>query len=123
MEIAQNFYNAYCRPKSFFAEKDFGSWDPKIHGPPNNLQILYVEDIVYECGTAKHYPLAIFWNGISKNTILSVMGKMDDGIPSLSSYSSITSKKNKNLRATFKSKFKNIVYILNQRMMHCLRLG
>ena len=42
VEIVQNFYNAYSTPKSFFVEKYFDSWDPKIHGPRNYLQGFYV---------------------------------------------------------------------------------
>ena len=38
VDIVQNFYNAYCTPKYFFIEKDFDSWDPKIHGPRNYIQ-------------------------------------------------------------------------------------
>ena len=40
--IAQNFYNAYCTPKSLFVEKHFDSWDPKIHVPRNYLWSFYV---------------------------------------------------------------------------------
>ena len=39
VEIAQNFYNAYCTTRYFFVEKYFDIWDPKIHGPRNYLQI------------------------------------------------------------------------------------
>ena len=63
VEIAQNFYNAYCTP-TIFVEKYFDSWDPKIHGPCNYLQIFYVAALIEECGTNKHYPLAMFRNGI-----------------------------------------------------------
>ena len=41
VEVTQNLYNAYCTPKYIFAEKDFESWDPKIHGPCNYLQSFY----------------------------------------------------------------------------------
>ena len=41
VEIAQNFYNAYCTPKYFFVERDFDSWDPKIHGYHYYLQSFY----------------------------------------------------------------------------------
>ena len=63
-EIAQNLYNAYCTTKYFFVEKDFDSWDPKIHGPRNYLQSFYVAAVIEKCGTKKHYPLAMFINGI-----------------------------------------------------------
>ena len=36
--IKQNLYNVYCTPKSFYVEKYFENWDPKIHGPCNDLQ-------------------------------------------------------------------------------------
>ena len=39
VDIVQNFYNAYSTPKSLFVEKYSDSWDPKIHGPRNYLQI------------------------------------------------------------------------------------
>ena len=39
VEILENVYNAYYTPKYFFVEKDFDSWDPKIHGPHTYLQI------------------------------------------------------------------------------------
>ena len=34
--ITKHLYNAYCTPKNI-VEKDFESWDPKIHGPHNYL--------------------------------------------------------------------------------------
>ena len=46
VETLQNFYNAYCTPKSFFAENYFNSWDPKIHGPCYNLHSFYVADLI-----------------------------------------------------------------------------
>ena len=46
--ITQNSYNAYCTPKSFFVEKDFESWDPKIHGSCKLLQIIYVDALIEE---------------------------------------------------------------------------
>ena len=64
VDIVQNFYNAYCTPKYFFIEKDFDSWDPKIHGPRNYIQSFYVTNLIDKCNTTKHYPLAIFQNGI-----------------------------------------------------------
>ena len=39
VEITENLYNANCTPTSFFVEKDFESWDPKIHGPCSYLHI------------------------------------------------------------------------------------
>ena len=38
VEIVQRFYIAYCTPTSFFVEKDFDSFDPKIHGTCIYLQ-------------------------------------------------------------------------------------
>ena len=60
VEIVQNLYNTYCMPKSFFVEKYFDSWDPKIHVPRNYIQIFYVVALIDECRTTKNYPLAIF---------------------------------------------------------------
>ena len=62
----KNSYNAYCTQKPFFVEKYFESWDPKTHIPRNYLHSFYVAAIVEECGTKKHYPLAMFRNGIPK---------------------------------------------------------
>ena len=53
----------------FVVEKYFETWDPKIHGPRNYLQSFYVAALIDEFGTNKHYPLAMFRNGIYKNTI------------------------------------------------------
>ena len=64
LEITQNFYNAYRTPKLFFVEKYFDSWDPKIHGPRNYLQIFYVAALIDKFRTTKDYPLAMFRNGI-----------------------------------------------------------
>ena len=66
MEISEDLYNANCTPKYFFVEKDFESWDLKIHGPRNYLHSFYVATLIDECGTNKHYPLAMFINSISK---------------------------------------------------------
>ena len=60
VDIVQNLSNAYSTQKSFFVEKDFDSWDPKIDGPCNYLQIFYVDAIIDLCGTTKHYPLSMF---------------------------------------------------------------
>ena len=96
----------------FFVEKDFESWDPKIHGPHNYLKIFYVAAIIEEFGNEKHYPLAMFLNGISKNTRSSYKGTMNDGTPSSSSRSKMASKKNKNRCSTFKIKIKMHCYYL-----------
>ena len=58
--ITQNLYNAYCTPTSFFVEKYFEIWDPKIYGPRNYLRGFYVAAPIEECGTEKHFLLAIF---------------------------------------------------------------
>ena len=92
MEITQNLYNAYYTPKSFYVEKYFESWDPKIHGPRDYLQSFYVAALIDECGTNNHYPLAMFQNGIPKNTRSSYKGTMKDGTPSSSSDSEMASK-------------------------------
>ena len=108
VEIMQNLYNAYRTPKLFFVEKYFDSWDPKIHGPGNYLQIFYVAALIGKCGTTKHYPLAMFPNGILKKTRSSVTGNMDDEILLSSSDSAKTSKKKINCRATFKIQMKKM---------------
>ena len=105
VEIALNFYNAYCTPKSFFVEKYFDSWDPKIHGTRNYLQS-YVASLIDEYYTKKHYPLSMFRNSISKKTRSSVIGMTEDGIPLSSSDSEMTSKEKKNCCATFKIQMK-----------------
>ena len=64
VEILQNLYNTYSTPKSFFVEKDFDSWDLKIHSPRNYLQLFYVTALIEECGTTNNYPLAMFQNVI-----------------------------------------------------------
>ena len=109
--------------KSFFVDKDFDSRYPKIHTPRNYLQSFYMAALIDEWGTKNNCPLAMFWNSISKNTILSCIGMMDNVIRSLSSDSAITSKENKNRRATFKIQMKINCFLLNQRMMHFLRIG
>ena len=48
VEITQNFYNAYCTQKYFFVEKDFESWDSKIHSPHDYLQSFYVAALIEE---------------------------------------------------------------------------
>ena len=48
---------------------------------------------------------------------------MDNGIPSSSSDSAMTSKERENFRATFKIQIKYIIYILKKTMMHYLRMG
>ena len=101
MEIKQDFYNAYCTQKYVFVEKYFESWDPKIHGPRNYLQSFYVANLIEGWGTKKHYPLEMFQNDISKNTISSYKGTMDYGTPLSSSYSEMASKIKKNRRSTF----------------------
>ena len=60
MDIAQNFYNAYFKPKSFFYEKDFDIWDPKIHSIHNYLQSFYAAAFIDECMTNKQYPFVMF---------------------------------------------------------------
>ena len=50
--------------QKYSVEKDFDSWDPKIPGPCHYLQSFYVASPIDECGTTKHYPLAMFRNGI-----------------------------------------------------------
>ena len=71
-----------------------------------------MEALIDECRTMKHYPIAMFRNGIPKNTRSYVIGKVGNGIYFSSSDSAMTSKENKNRRATFKIKIK----------IHCLSL-
>ena len=111
VEITKKLYNAYCWQK-IYVEKYFKSWDPKIHGPRNYLQSFYVAAFIEEFGNKNHYPLAMFLNGISKNTRSSYKGTMNDGTPSLSSRSKMASKKNKNRCSTFKIKIKMHCYYL-----------
>ena len=58
--------------------------------------------LIDEYRNEKHYPLEMFRNGISKKTISSYKGTMNDGTPLPSSDSEMTSNKNKNRLATFK---------------------
>ena len=67
--------------QTIFIEKDFESWDPKIHGPRNYLQSFYVAALIDKCGTTNNYSLAMYQNGISKDTRSSVTGNMENGIP------------------------------------------
>ena len=67
----------------------------------------------------KHYTIAMYQNGISKETRSSVTGMMDDGITSTSSDYATTSKGKNNCSGTFKFQIKIIVYISKRRMMHC----
>ena len=53
-----------------FVEKDFESWDPKIHSPRYYLQGFYVAALIDKRGTNKHYPLAMFRNNIYKKKII-----------------------------------------------------
>ena len=64
-----------------------------------------------------------FFEILFKKMRSSVTGNMDNIILLSSSDSVMKSKKKKNFRATFKIQIKNIVYLLKQRSMHCLRLG
>ena len=66
VEITENLYSANCTPKSFFVQKDFESWNLKIHGPRNYIQSFYLASIIDECGTKKYYQLAMFRYGIYK---------------------------------------------------------
>ena len=79
-------------PKSVFDEKDFESWDPKIHGHHNYLQNFYVASLIDECGTNKHYPLAMFRNGIYERGRSYYNGMINSGTPSSSSGSEMASK-------------------------------
>ena len=79
-------------PKYFFVDKYFESWDPKIHGPCNYLHTFYVAALIDECGTGKHYALAMFQNGISKKTSSYYKGMMKYGTPLSYSDSEMASK-------------------------------
>ena len=106
-----------------FVEKYFESWEPKIHGPRSYIQGFYVATLIDKYGTTQHYQLEMYQNVISKEMISYVTGKTDDGIPSSSSDSTMTSKKSQNRRDTFKFQMKNIVYLSEHRMRHCLGIG
>ena len=103
--IAGKIYNSSCTP-ILFVEKDFDSWDPKIHGSRQYLQGFYVAALIDECRTNKHYPLAMFQNGIKTNTIATYIGNMEDGIPLSFSDYLMTSKEKKNCFAMFKIQMK-----------------
>ena len=79
--------------------------------------------LIDECDTTKNYSLAIFQNVVLKNTRSSVIGIMDNGIPSSSSDSAMASNKNRKRCDTFKIQMKIHFYILKQSMMQCLRIG
>ena len=100
MEISENLYNANCTPKYFFVEKDFESWDPKIHGPCNYFQSFMWPLSLRNARTRSIIHLQ-FLNGISVNTRSYYKRTSNNGIPLSSSDSEMASKKNKNLRATF----------------------
>ena len=69
-------------------------------------------NLIDKCGNTKHYPLEMYQNGISKDTISSVTGKMEDGITLSSSDSATASKRKKNRLETFKYQMKE----------HCLSI-
>ena len=48
--IHENFQNARCTPKQFFAEENLVSWNPKTHGPHNYLQSSYLAALIHKCG-------------------------------------------------------------------------
>ena len=121
--LHKKIYNDYCTQKYFFIEKYFDSWDPNIHGPFNYLQNLYVAALIEERGNEKHYALAMFRNGISKNTRSYYKGAMNDGIPLSSFDCEMASKVKKNWRSTFGKTLRWMVILLNNRMMKCLRIG
>ena len=114
VDIQEILYNANCTPVYFFVEKDFESWDPKIHSPRNYLQSFYVAALIDKCGTNNHYPLAMIRNGISILTRSYYKVTMIDLTPLLSSDSEMASKTNrsfkisfvKNCHATFDNKMK-----------------
>ena len=104
VEITENLYNAKCTPKTF-VEKYFESWDPKIHSPRNSFEGFHMAALIEKCGTNNHYPLAMFRNGLSKNTRSSYKGTIKNGTPLSSSDSEMASKIQKtfvkNCRVTF----------------------
>ena len=89
----QKTYNAYCTQKN--VEKDFEISDPKIHSPCNYIQSFYVDVLIEECGTEKHYSFAMFRNGISKKTRSSYIVTMKNETLSSPSDSEMASKENK----------------------------
>ena len=71
-----------------------------------------MEALIDKCGTTKHYPLAMFLNGISKNTRSSYKGTMNDGLSFSSSDFEMAYKVKKNLHSTFENKIKLYCYYL-----------
>ena len=68
--------------------------------------------LIEECGTEKHYPLAMFRNGIPKKTRSSYKGAIDDGTPLSSSDSEMESTVKKNRRSTLEKIIKMYCYYL-----------
>ena len=82
-----------------------------------------MDALTYECGNTKHYPLVMFINGVLKKTRSSYIGTMEDEINLSSSNYTMPSKEKKIAVPCLKYERKYIVYLLKQRMMHCLRIG
>ena len=67
--------------------------------------------LIDECGNNKNDPLAMFRNGISKYTISSYKGTMNDGTHSFSFYSEMASKIKKSFVKNFHAMFDKIMYV------------
>ena len=113
VKIVQNFYNAYCTLKYFLLRNISRVRIPK----PTALVIVFRVFMwtlsVINAGSRIIIHMQCFEMVSKKKTRSSVTGNMENAIPSLSSDSTMTSKKKKNLLATFKIQMKNHVYILN----------
>ena len=127
MEISKKIYNVNCTPKYCFVGKYFHSWDSKIHIRRNYLQSFYLDALIDKYSSNKHYPLAIFRNGLSKKTKSSYKGTMNYGTTLSSSDSEMAYKIKKhfvkNFHVTFDKKISSIVYIFKYILMTCLIIG
>ena len=67
--IMRNLYNSYCTPNVFLLRKISRVGIPKSTVLVVIFIFFYVAALIEEYGTKKHYPIAMFQNGISKNKI------------------------------------------------------
>ena len=92
VEISENVYNANCTPKYFFVKRYFESWDPKIHGPRNYLQIFMWPLSFINAGPISIIHLQCLETVYIKRQDCLMKGTINDGTPSSSSYSEMASK-------------------------------
>ena len=121
VENVQNLYNAYCTLIYFLLRQI------SIVGiPKSTVLVIIFRFFMWPLSLINTGPRNIIhlqcFKMAYKKTRSYITGKTDDGIPSPSSDSAMTSKIKKNRRAIFKIQMKNIVYFLNQRMMHFLKI-